>query len=453
MSAVRSRNTSRKPSSYLKILRMRRSIKKASTRRCSSSTLRKPGCSSKAARRSTAVRCATDRARTPRSCQSHVHSRCAVQVEYLHRLAYGVLESLATRRAASTDAADGDAAAIDAEGADGDDGDEMDREEAPFLLLDDLRIDEGKNIDLPSAQGALTGRSSLSARGKERSTRAVYPLIAALLREEAGGDTFHVSGAGCVLHESGALLMRAGLGMDRARGGPVVNFGTSERGDVFAAEDDDSGRVTWRSNPRRLLAMPLITLVARAPCRSDSGDTFMASDVDRAPMSPATPHAPLGGDEARLASAAADDALSGTAPMSPWPTRGDESADVIAAATVAPASAARARDPVTPLPLAEDEASSEPEDDFFSELDPYDAGTHACRPCRPGKTWRAPRPVPTTCNAIFGSIGSDAPEVTTRGFMSHMPVQSTLAPPPRSRARPPCLPALSHPFCSYAALI
>ena len=182
-----------------------------------------------------------------------------MQVEYLHRLAYGVLESLATRRAASTDAADGDAAAIDAEGADGDDGDEMDREEAPFLLLDDLRIDEGKNIDLPSAQGALTGRSSLAARGKERSTRAVYPLIAALLREEAGGDTFHVSGAGCVLHESGALLMRAGLGMDRARGGPVVNFGTSERGDVFAAEDDDSGRVTWRASDtvRASLQCPL----------------------------------------------------------------------------------------------------------------------------------------------------------------------------------------------------
>ena len=92
--------------------------------------------------------------------------------------------------------------------------------------------------------------------------------------------------------------------------------------------------------------------------------------------------------------------------MSPWPTRGDESADVIAAATVAPASAARARDPVTPLPLAEDEASSEPEDFFFSELDPYDAGTHTCRPCRPGKTWRAPRSVPTACNAIFGSIGT-----------------------------------------------
>ena len=182
------------------------------------------------------------------------------------------IESLATRRAASTDVADGDAVEGDATGAEGDDGDEVDGEEAPFLLLDDIRIDEGKNIDLPGVQGSLTGRSSLAARGKERSKRAAYPLIAALLREEAGGDSFHVSGAGCVLHESGALLMRAGLGMDRARGGPVVNFGTSERGDVFAAEDDDSGRVTWRSNPRRLLAMPLITPVARAPCRSASGE-------------------------------------------------------------------------------------------------------------------------------------------------------------------------------------
>ena len=179
-----------------------------------------------------------------------------------------MLESLATRRAASTDVADGDAVEGGATGAEGDDGDEMDGEEAPFLLLDDIRIDEGKNIDLPGVQGSLTGRSSLAARGKERSTRAAYPLIAALLREEAGGDSFHVSGAGCVLHESGALLMRAGLGMGRARCDPVVNFGgSSERDAVFAEEDDGSGRVTWRASDTRLLAMPVNTfLVACAFC-------------------------------------------------------------------------------------------------------------------------------------------------------------------------------------------
>ena len=154
-----------------------------------------------------------------------------------------MLEVLATRRtgAAAAAGAAGEGGeggeggeSGDAAGDGGADTDDNDNDAVSFLLLDDLKIDEGKNIDLPGESGrcampALDGGGGGSgspgatttsvdlcvakdaARAKERS-RAVYPLIAALLREDSGGASFHLSGSGCVLHDaSGALLMRAGL--------------------------------------------------------------------------------------------------------------------------------------------------------------------------------------------------------------------------------------------------